>query len=104
MAQEVHHHTFKPVEPPTNVIISTTFTIAIAVLFVALIVGLMKTIVCKNLKIRFASLFAISGLAASLAFVGYFWVKLTLMQVVGVFFFAFVPITCLCAYIGGKFE
>ena len=103
MAQEIHHHTFKPVDAPANPVISSAFTIGIIVLFAALLFGLMKTINCKNLQIRFLSLFAIVGVAATLTFIGYFWFALTLMEAVGIFFIL-APITCLLAFIGGKLE
>ena len=98
MAEEIHHHTFQKVDPPTNDVLSMSFSVGVIALFVVLLIALIKVIQCKGMKIRFLPLVFTLVMSGTLGFVIYFWFKLTLLEAVGLSVII-TPITCLFAFI-----
>ncbi|BFU25838.1 hypothetical protein EHI8A_000960 [Entamoeba histolytica HM-1:IMSS-B] len=101
MVEEIHHHTFKVVEQPTNPVISLLFSIFVISAFVFLLISLIRTIQFKKLHFGFFGFLFIIVLSATFVFIAYFWFFLTLLEAVGLFLLI-APVTCLFAFCAAK--
>ena len=73
MAEEIHHHTFKEIEPKTNEFIAMIFTIGVGILFVGLLISIIKTLKWKNINFKCLTILAICACAYILFTLGMYW-------------------------------